>query len=37
MPRGAPPILNVPTFPWKYFLFVEKGKKSEEIKRELFR
>jgi hypothetical protein len=33
--RGAPPILYVPTFPWKYF-FSTKGEGSEEIKRELF-
>jgi len=32
---GAPPILYVPTFLWKYFFFMEH-EKSQEIKRELF-
>jgi hypothetical protein len=32
---GAPPILYVPTFPWKYFIFT-KRKRNKEIKRELF-
>jgi hypothetical protein len=29
--RGAPPILYVPMFPWKYFLPM-KWERSEEIK-----
>jgi hypothetical protein len=33
--KGAPPILYVPTFPWKYF-FPLKQERSKEIKRELF-
>ncbi len=33
--KGAPPILYVPTFPWKYFFFM-KQERREEIKRELF-
>jgi hypothetical protein len=31
--RGAPPILYVPMFPWKYF-FSTKWDRSKEIKRE---
>jgi hypothetical protein len=30
--EGAPPILYVSKFPWKYFFFVN-GKKREEIKK----
>jgi hypothetical protein len=33
--KGAPPILYVPTFPWKYFFSI-KQERSKEIKRELF-
>jgi len=32
---GAPPILYVPMFPWKYF-FSMKWERSENIKSELF-
>jgi hypothetical protein len=36
MPReGAPPILYVPMFPGKYFFFLMKRERSEEIKRVL--
>jgi hypothetical protein len=31
-PGGAPPILYVPMFPWKYF-FSTKWERSEEIKK----
>ncbi len=34
MPRDLPPILYVPTFPWKCF-FSTKWERSQEIKREL--
>jgi len=34
--EGAPPILYVLTVSWR-FPFLENGKKSEEIKRELFK
>jgi hypothetical protein len=34
--KGAPPILYVPMFPSKYFIFT-KQKKSKEMKRILFR
>jgi len=33
--NGAPPILYVPTFPWKYFFFM-KQERSKEMKIELF-
>jgi len=33
--KGAPPVLYVPTFPWKYFFSI-KQERSKEIKRELF-
>jgi hypothetical protein len=32
---GAPPIIYVPTFPWKYIFFT-KWEKKKEIKRKLF-
>jgi hypothetical protein len=33
--RGVPPIVHVPTFPWKYF-FSTKWKRSQEIKKESY-